>query len=152
LNSNFIDFKLFAVFGLDESAPLGRGGNRKGIAVVFEALEGETEPLREFLLRVFNALKLDLDEDALLLPIRPGERLNLQNLCRKYDIRFLISFGVSPNRLSMHVNEVKYHPFRLNERTFIFADDLSRIKEERDKGGKRMSGMLWEALQAMFSS
>ena len=59
-------------------------------------------------------------------------------------------FGMQPKQVGLNGAIPLYHPIQLNNITFIFADELSAIYTERQEGGKKMSGALWNVLKSLF--
>lgn len=149
MNNLFFDFDLFVVPERDQHTINAQGQGSKRLLVVFEPND-EPEELSRFLAKVLQAAKIDMNEDAYLLPLHVEEKLNLSAFCQDKDIRQVIIFGLSPDNLGLHYNYKRYTPFVFRNRTYLIADSLPAIYEERQAGGKRMSGALWKALKEVF--
>ena len=146
---SFYDFDLFVV--PERITPSNRitGSGQKGVIILFESEEDNPE-LISFLSKILSAVQLELAKDANLIHLKASEGINFSGLCQQKDVAYLLSFGISPQRLGLQLNYQKYIPFQFKECQFLFADQLPLIFEERQEGGKKMSGALWKALQALF--
>lgn len=149
MNNLFFDFDLFVVPEPKQNAKIHRGEGKRGILVVYEPIEEELE-LTTFLGKVLQAAKIDMSQDIFLVPIRQEEGFSFRSFCRGKDVKEIISFGIPPEKLGLHLNYKHYLPLIFNQRTFLFTDALYAIFEERQLGGKKMSGALWKALKTMF--
>ncbi len=118
--------------------------------VIWESRPEAGEALVPFLHKIFEALPVQSEREVFLLALTPGQRLGLLVLLRQLQARRIIVFGISPPRLGLAVAPEKYELFRLGMRRYLWADDLQAIREEREAGGRSMSGPLWKALQTMF--
>ena len=145
----FLDFDLFYAPEYKIAQNRINGQGQKGVIILFETNEEHTE-LASFLKKVLSAAKLVLDKDASLIALTTDENLSFSGLCQQTDVRYLLSFGITPERIGLQVNCQKYAPFKFKDVQFLFADPLVAIYEERQQGGKKMSGALWKALQALF--
>ncbi len=151
MDSNFFNFKIFSVPAAGAVLPKTSGRNQRGILVVYQNPEGQPAgELEEFLAKVLGAAKIDLAEDALSIKITSADRISLSLLRRRTKVQYLISFGVPPQRLGLHMKLQKYRPVVHNHVSYLFSDDLQLIYEERQQGGKAHAARLWQALQQLF--
>ncbi|PHI19699.1 hypothetical protein CEQ90_11665 [Lewinellaceae bacterium SD302] len=67
-------------------------------------------------------------------------------------IRRIMIFGISGKRLGLHFLVSNYAPIVVNEKTYLFADDLSVIQSEKAAGNARKAGALWQAVKAAFKN
>lgn len=147
----FFDFDLFVVPERTQNTKTLQGKGERGIFIVYEPNE-ELIELPGFLSKVLQAVKIDMDKDIYLLPLGPGSSFSFSALCGEKEINHIISFGIPAKRLGLHFNYQLYSPHGFNNRTFLFVDPLQAIFEERQAGGKRMSGALWKVLKTLFLS
>lgn len=151
MNNQFFDFDLFVVPTRKQNTKIHHGNGEKGIFIIYESKEEEVD-LTNFLAKVLQAAKIDINKDIFLVSLKPDELLDFSAFCHERQIKHVLSFGIAPKRLGLHLNHQLYMPFLFNQRTFLFVDSLPAIFEERQEGGKRMSGALWKALKEVFLS
>lgn len=125
------------------------GENAKKVLLIFQKTENQEE-LKAFLGKVLSAVQLDFEKETLLLSITKEEKFNFIQLCQLHDIQILIAFGIKPQQLGLHFHTSPYDRVQHEQRTYVFVDDLPLIYEERQQGGKQMSGKLWHTLQGLF--
>ncbi|MFN7117465.1 MAG: hypothetical protein ACK4TA_11745 [Saprospiraceae bacterium] len=149
MDVQLLNFDLIDI--LDNELILQRcvGQNAKNTLVIFQTSENEAE-LRIFLEKVFAAAQVDLVKDTCVLSVTPLENFSFSRLYQHFDLQTLIVFGIPPVRLGIHLQVKPYEILRYENCTYVFADDLQAIYEERQQGGKRMSGELWKVLQTLF--
>ncbi len=117
------------------------------------AKAGENQAaLQDFLQKILAAVKYDLEQDALLIWLNDESRPNVASLLTKNKCKTLVAFGIVPSYLGIHFEWPLYYPMRLQNIQYLNADDLDAIFQERQKGGKKMSGALWKCLQDMLLS
>ena len=148
----FENFKVTAVpeFNIDELIISGK--NEKQVLIVIQANNSLAKDLEQFLSKIMQAIGFKLNEDTLILKVKEGSSLSFAELSQKHQIQQVIVFGISPSKLGLNFHRRMYFPFQCGEFSFLFADDLNKIYEERQQGGKKMAGQLWNALKVMFSS
>lgn len=125
------------------------GHHAKKVLIVFQATTNEDE-LRVFLAKVLAAAQLNLEQDVSLLIIKLGEKISFIQMCQMFDIQTLIVFGIPPAHLGIHLQVIPYTIIQHENHRYVFVDDLQQIFEERQQGGKRLSGELWQVLKALF--
>jgi hypothetical protein len=149
LDTPFLNFDLIALADTEAIAERCEGQNARKTLVIFQAAENP-EVLRSFLGKVLAAVQLDLTNDVLALTVTPDEKFSFSGLCQLFDIQSLILFGIKPENLGIHFQFTPYDLLRYEGRAYLFVDDLQLIYEERQQGGKRMSGELWKVLKTLF--
>lgn len=92
--------------------------------------------------------RADIDLSTLLL--RPIANQAGQ-VCQP-KIRRIMVFGISGKRLGLHFLIPNYAPIVVNDKTYLFADDLSVIQSEKAAGNARKAGALWQAVKAAFKN
>lgn len=150
-NTPYFDLEIILFEDAAEVAARCVGENTKQTFIVFQQDE-RVEELLQFLTKILAAVQLDLQKDVKLLAVEPQEQFSFIQLSKIFEIQKLLSFGISPNRMGINFQTIPYTISKHENRSFIFADDLKKILEERQQGGKRMSGELWKALKALFLS
>lgn len=145
----FLDFELIDITDAAEMLERCEGQNMRKTLIIFQT-KAAVEELRSFLGKVLAAAQLDLSQDTLTLAIMPNEKFSFNNLCQYFDIQSLIAFGVKPESLGIHFQMAPYELLHHEGRHYVFVDDLQAIYEERQQGGKRMSGELWKILKTLF--
>lgn len=150
LEPEFLDF---AIINVPESGDLSDqlyGQNRRNVLVVFQC-DANNEELEDFLGKILAAVQLDLKKDTALLKLTANQRFSFSGLRRTYDFKTVIAFGISAGRMGVQFTTPLYQPVQHEGTTFLFSDDLEKIYEERQAGGKKMSAALWKALKEIFS-
>lgn len=147
--NNFIDFPLFQVPEYQTPRDYCRGENQQQALIILSS-EEDNEDLNTFLAKILSAVKLDLQKDILLLAIPPGEQIHLGALIRQENIRTVITFGIPPKRMGVHLSPTPYHPMAIGSLKLLFAHSLGEIYTERQQGGKQKAGALWRSLQKLF--
>ena len=149
MKPRLIDFDLFLIPDLDSTPHRCIGNGKKGILAIYESERPDPE-LESFLKKVLAAASIDLVQDVFLIQITPQIPLSFSFLAQKLDIRYLIAFGTQPQNMGLRFNYQPYLPIHVLDTTFLFADPLRSIYEERQAGGKKLSGLLWKAIQNIF--
>ncbi len=148
---HFLDFDMIDVPEKEPKQLLFLGKNKKGILIIVQQ-SAEQEALNAFVEKILAAVQLDLYRDALLLVVTPEDRLSFAGLCQIHNIRYCINFGLPSRSLGIGFLWQPYQPLLHEDRYFLLADALPKIYEERQQGGKVMSGALWRALQQIFKT
>lgn len=149
MNTSFFDFKLFAIPENDNSSERCIGENAKHLLLLYHPGE-QQEELQSFLAKILQAIQLDLQKDALQLPINTDESIQLAAIANTKKCRTVIIFGHSLAQLGLHLELPLYYPTLHQGITFLLTDPLLSIYQERQNGGKKMSGALWSALREIF--
>lgn len=149
MDSKFFDFDILDLPENDNLTGRLSGENAKGILIVFQNAQNNEE-LLPFLEKILVAVQLNAPKDTLVLEITAQEKFSFLGLSQKLGFQYFISFGIEPERMGLYYENTLYQPLQYDNCTFLFADDLQKIFEERQQGGKRMSGELWKVLKSLF--
>jgi len=147
---SFLDFDLFIAPDADVLGERCFGGGAKGVLVILRTPAALREEMEAFAGKVFAAAQIDLPKDALLLYLQANEHFSLANLCREKGLSHVIAFGIPAADMSVQALAQAYQPVEIEGIQLLLAHDISAIYEERQQGGKQMSGALWNALKLMF--
>lgn len=149
MKKSFFDFKIFKVPENVFSANGQSGNNQKGLILLFAGEESEQESLLAFLAKVFQAIQIDLNQDTYFInnKLQPG--LNWASVLQKKEVRSVVIFGLAPQALGIRFALPLYTLIEHQDVQYLRVDDLSAIYEERQNGGKKMSGLLWRAIQQL---
>ena len=142
MDATFLDFK---IIDLQEPASLLtklEGNADKGIFICFSKEEIEHEA---FLSKILSAIKLDLQTDVLILKETLDKGFSFSQIQAQKEIKITLIFGYSPKHLGIHANCQKYQPLTIHSCTFLFADKLAEIAND-----KKLKTLLWQALQSIF--
>lgn len=149
MSASFFDFKLFAIPENDNSASRCIGENTKHLLLIYNPAE-QLEELQPFLSKILQAVQLDLQKDALQLTVNTEECFQLAAIANNKNCKTVIIFGHPLPQLGLHLELPMYYPTLHQGITFLVADPLLSIYQERQNGGKKMSGALWSALREIF--
>ncbi|MDX1940545.1 MAG: hypothetical protein SFU99_08335 [Saprospiraceae bacterium] len=150
LEMTFFDYDIINVPDSDNLAARSTGKNEKGIFILFQNQQDDREELELFLEKVLAAVQLNIQKDTTLLAITNPSDIRFVGLRQRFSFQHFICFGISPQELGIQFETKPYQALRHDGITFVFADDLQKIYEERQQGGKQMSGELWRVLKSMF--
>ena len=148
LNNSFFNFKLFQLE--DETTPSIQmeGENQKEILIFF-SIDGEEQPILEFMARVLQAIKIELKQDTLFINVKHDSPVNLMQLIKKYPTQSVFIFGLKPMQLGLHLEMQKYHVLKHQNVQYLWADAIDTIYQERQAGGKQRSAQLWKAMKQL---
>ncbi len=149
MNTSFFDYKVFVPGETVEQHQKLRGKHAKGLLLLIVTHEQQAE-LLDFLKKILIAVQFDLEEDTAYLDINATEAVNVASLAAINASKTVICFGFALPQLGFHFEIPNYYPFKHLDTTYLFVDDLLTIFEERQAGGKKLSGALWKCLQEMF--
>ncbi len=150
LQPTFLDFDLLDVPERDSVSAQMRGQNQKNVLIVFPCDESKEE-LEAFLGKIFAAVQLDIKKDTIILNLTDRQRFSFIGTNQAQNFKTVIAFGIDAARMGVQFATPPYLPVQHEGTTFLFADDLEAIFEERQAGGKQMSGALWAALKEIFN-
>lgn len=146
------DFSDFPVYDVPEVAGLAErieGHLNRGILVLSNEADNATGP-DNFLSKILSAVNIDQEKATGLLLLNEQESCWLAPLLNLLNIRYLLSFGIPPSQLGIHIGATLYQPVVINELTIMWADPLSVIRQTREAGDPRRAGALWKAMQQIF--
>ncbi len=140
----FYDFKIYPLNDAAEILQKAEGGNAKNLLVISGA-EEDNEEIKEFAGKILKAAGFTVPTDVLHLKLTETEGFSLTKLLAAAEIKNVIVFGFTPSFLGLNWQLPLYHPFPYDEKGFLFADNLAKIKED-----KALKGKLWGSLKQMF--
>lgn len=149
MNTSFLDYKVFVPGESAEQQQKLKGKHAKGLMLLFVSHEQQLE-LLDFLKKILIAVHFDLEEDTAYLDFNAKAAINVASLAAINTSKTVICFGFTLPQLGFHFEIPQYYPFKHQNTTYLFVDDLLAIYEERQAGGKKLSGALWKCLQEMF--
>ncbi len=152
MNPVFNKLKISLIPETDQFSSDFSGANRKGILIITKSAAELSGEERNFLAKIMKAVDCELDEDNLFLNVKPNTQLSLAAVKRKHSFSKVVVFGASPESLGLNFTQLAYQPITVGEQEFLFADPLSVLYEERQRGGKQKSAQLWKALKMMFKN
>ncbi len=120
------------------------GGFAAQVLVVLPASEN-VEAEKIFLKKVFSAVQIDFDRDALCLEISAGEIFSISKTVREKLPEKVLVFGFSPPEVGMALQVPMYQSFLWGGVSFLFSENLNLLENDRDRKTK-----LWAGLKAMF--
>jgi len=138
------DFKIFPLRESSEILKSATGGNTKGLLVILPA-EEDTDELNTFASKILQAAGFKIPEDILLLKVTKEDGFSLIKALSQVKVSSVIVFGFTPGFLGLNWNLPLYHPFPFQERSFLFADNLSKLTTD-----VKLKGQLWKCLKTMF--
>lgn len=144
LNLNFFDSKLFLFPESTELLKSTSGSNQKSLLVVYNK-DSATEANLELLAKILSAVKYNLAEDVLSLPISKGKMSSFIGLTTKERFEHVLVFGCSPTQIGLNFQVQKYTAMICNDCCFLFVDDLADIAKR-----KELKASLWQCLQKLF--
>ena len=149
MNTSFLDYKVFVPGESAEQQRKLKGKHAKALMLLLIAHEQQAE-LLDFLKKILVAVQFDLEEDTAYLDFNATAAINVASLAAINASKMVICFGFPLPQLGFHFEIPNYYPFKHQSTTYLFVDDLLTIYEERQAGGKKLSGALWKCLQEMF--
>ena len=149
MNTSFFDYKVFVPGESAQHREALHGTHAKGLLLLFVAHEQQLE-LLDFLKKILSAVQYDLEQDTAYLSINASEPVNVASLAAQNALNKVICFGVPLPQLGFHFEIPLYYPHKHQGVTYLFVDDLKAIYEERQAGGKKLSGALWKCMQEIF--
>ena len=144
----FENFKVYDLAGDIKITP--GAGDDKQILLIVQSEDRLSDELKQFLAKIVQAVDRNLDQDFWMLTISEATKLSFVDLVKDHNIQQTIVFGVQPGQLGININAPLYKPIHLSTNEFLFADDLQLIFEERQRGEKKMAGLLWQGLKMFF--
>ena len=141
---SFLDFNVFPIIPTSDLIQSAEGGNARHLLVVAEE-DSFSEESKEFLRKVFTAVKYSLGEDALFLNTNNEKTWRLMDFCHKIEgkINTIVLFGTNPKILNVKLTP--YLPIKIKDQTILWADKVSSIQED-----VTLKKKLWSALQLTF--
>lgn len=147
MSTTFFDFQLIKPGHSSWESSLPNGHFKKQLLIFFEAPPEQADELNHFLGKILKAIQLNLQEDTLFVNKAPGHDYAIADLLAQRAARQVLIFGIPPTALGIRFALPPYHNVIHRNTGFLWADDLATIFAERQQGGKKMSGQLWQAIQ-----
>lgn len=134
------------IFSIAEGLPRSLSGQgRKGVLVVLPASDWREDTHRPLLEKILQAARLDLEQDATLILLQPGEYLSLQAARKRGPVRHMLAFGCTPAELGLQIEAEQYRPVALGDVELLFAADLPTLQKEIAH-----KKALWAAMRQAF--
>ncbi len=134
------------IFSICENLPQSLSGQgRKGVLVVLPASEWCDATHRPLLEKILHAVRLDLEQDAVLIRLQQGEYLPLQAARKRWLVRYVLAFGCAPAEVGLQIEAEPYRPVALGDINFLFAAALPVLQKEVTH-----KKALWSAMQQVF--
>ncbi|MBK8053343.1 MAG: hypothetical protein IPK35_08750 [Saprospiraceae bacterium] len=92
---------------------------------------------------IINAIKLDFENDIILLKIDNHEKVSLSSLIDDY--QDILIFGLPPSVLGFFIEYKAYHILQFEKKRMLVADSLEELNVSKSK-----KGLLWSVLQNMY--
>ncbi len=121
-----------------------KGSNQKALLVVLKADEKTSIP---FLQKILQAIKMDWNEDILVLEITPEEQIKLSDIWNNHEIQHILSFGVAPKKLGLNFKISPYELIDFQSRKMVFTHNLSFLENPKNIAYKKT---LWNTLKSLF--
>ena len=131
-------------YAIKESVqPTPTGEGKKKMLILIK--QGQlTDNNKSKLSAIASAIKHDLSSDTWI--IESDNRLHLHNFVINNGVKYVISFGLDPLELSLHMDAyVPYYFYSLENYKLLFSDPLEIMLNDVNK-----KKALWKTLQATF--
>lgn len=112
--------------------------------------EDSQAELLDLLSNILKAIHFDLQSEASVIEAPPGTALSLASLIRTHKPRHVLLFGIPAEQVGIRFHLAPYFPVQHQGITYLAADSLQRLQEERLQGGKTLRASLWTALREIF--
>ncbi len=149
LSADLLNFDLYP--SLQDNAEYFKkieGSNQKETFVVYSLNNDQGNAVEDqlsLLKKIFGALKFDLDKDTIHFNVTSDFLPSFNRVEKKWPVKFLVCFGISPMALGININVNYYQPVPLGDTIMIFSEDLSELSRRKEK-----KKALWMALKATF--
>lgn len=150
MKPGFFNFKVFVLPEGEAPPTAGYGQGQKGLLVIYAPGETPTETLNGFLNKILQAIKYDLERDAITYYKTPQHPLSLADLVREGAFQHVLLFGITPAQIGLNLDISTYEPTTWEHTHILPADGLEAIYRERQAGGKEKSARLWAMLKQTF--
>jgi|AntRauTorckE5430_2_1112549.scaffolds.fasta_scaffold01519_6 DNA polymerase III psi subunit len=141
---DFLNFDVFPNLKVNDVVTCIYEKNAKKTLIVVNDKNAEE---LDFLAKILKAIQYEISEDVILFPLQKDKRINLsafnKNLTTEID--FILLFGVEASQLDLQFKLPNYYPLKVNNMTFLSADNLASISKN-----KNLKMKLWQNLQQLF--
>ncbi len=123
---------------------LFEGGNGKKVSIIYRPAHGNKldNESKNTLLKVVNALKLTLDDVAIINTEESGYN-HFQFINAKLHPTYLLCFGIGPHDLGIRITHEFYKEYSISGVRVIFSHAVEALDKQR-------KNVLWGRLQEMF--
>lgn len=143
LLKEFLDFDIYNINTVNiENVCFGN--NEKNTLVVVGQNDYSSE-LQELLIKVFNAIHYDLNNDTVICLLKDSDEVQLSAVLQKYKVEKIIIFGIENTKIHLNILLQNYKPTIWNNITLLKVDPLGKIAQS-----KQLKGALWQSLKALF--
>ncbi|MEL7122324.1 MAG: hypothetical protein AAFO07_22960 [Bacteroidota bacterium] len=149
MNSLFNSTGLIVIPDWNESDLKGKNGKK---VLVVTQMDEVSDDLVQFLTKILEAVKLNFSADVHFYNITHGQSISFFELNKSHQYRKIISFGANPSDLCLKIQVNLYENIELQDKSFLFVDDLNVIFQERKAGKKAKAAQLWQALKNLFKT
>ena len=118
--------------------------NPKALICVFKETNKITD--YSFLIRILQAVDLQLVSDCNLYECTENESLSLHYIYNNTPVKIVLFFGISPQNAGLQNDWKKYKPYRLADSYFLCADRLETIENDAN-----LKKNLWACLKFVFN-
>ncbi len=115
-------------------------GKKRVLVVVAQSEAGE-----KTLIDLLTAVKLDINEDIILLSVPNKSDVDINNILEKHNVEKMVSFGFEPKQLGFNIVSAFYHIYKIGTLETIFSQSISSLNEDKNK-----KIALWKSLQTVF--
>ena len=149
MQNKLFDFQIYAIFdSYFDADKANELRNFKGTVIVSKLEEnGLKDPQKyfEFAEKIFNAVKLDINSEALFISSNTDEPIMFKQLTKIQGLRNVIVFGATPLEMGIHLRIPTNSIENIGKTKVFFTLSLDELIEN-----KRQKELLWENLQKLF--
>ena len=138
-----IENPLFIIPEIPQSELSISGGGDRNIVIVTYNHEFESDELIT-MQRLMNAIKYDLEKDAITICLEPKQKISLATYISSYD--YLLLFGVKPETVGIFIEFRPYEILKFDDSIMLVADSVKVLNVD-----KNLKGLLWKQLQKIFN-
>ena len=120
-----------------------RSDNPQALIIVFKESNCDTD--YSFLIRILQAVDLQLDTHCNLYEMNKKEDISLQYSYNNKAVEIVLFFGISPKKAGLQNDWKMYRPYLIGDTYFVYADDLQRIENDAN-----LKKNLWAVLKFVF--
>ena len=144
MNNLFYDFEIYRSPDTNIPPEYLRGDNEKKLLIVIKNEDDSKENI-SLLTKILSAVKLNLEQDALLLA-NPKEKVyGINKMVQKGVVNKIMIFGVNPKDMGLSISTQMYKALKINKLQILIAHPIDQIRQKQD-----LKKALWSALQEFF--
>lgn len=118
------------------------GAHKNQLLIVARSIDLTPEN-RKTLGQILNAIKYNL-EDSCLLILEENESISINSIAKQYDIKKIISFGISPKDLGFQIAAGAYRMIEMEKLRLVFSHKIGDLNTDKQKKIK-----LWNTIQTL---